>query len=227
MLRSRYPYAVLLAILCGGFAPGPVRGNEYDCGSLKNAYGPFDYTNPQNVARDIPIVEREHFNTDVQQLRRGQSSVNLMGDLDYVLRAVPNHHPALDAVARYQLHGGNMSGFRTADCYFDRALRFKPDDGAVYLIYGIYLHRKKNYQAALEQYQTAIRLMPDSADAHYNLGLLYVALNQLGPARDEAERAYALGYPLPGLRQRLIRLGAWKDSTANAAAPNDVGAKPK
>jgi len=198
----------------------PATADELTCGSLENAYGPFDYTNPISRTKDIPVVERYHFNADVEQLRQGQSGVYIMGDLDYTLRAVPNHHRALNAVARFELMGGDMHGFRSAECYFDRALRFKPDDGNVYLIYGNYLFRKHEYVGAEANYKRALSLLANGSEAHYNLGLLYAETKDYERARQEAATAYRAGYPLQGLKNKLIRLGVWRTEDERQAQPS-------
>lgn len=46
-----------------------------------------------------------------------------------------------------------------------------------------------------------------SADIHYSLGLLNLKLKQLDDAEHHARRAYELGYPLPGLRNKLAAAG--------------------
>lgn len=47
----------------------------------------------------------------------------------------------------------------------------------------------------------------DSAEMNYNLGLVYLELGQLDDAVRHAELAYASGFPLPGLRVKLHKLG--------------------
>lgn len=182
-----------------------------DCGDLSNAYGPFDYTNPAHKHDKLPVVETHHFDSDVESLVRGKSG-SVISDIDYTLRAFPNHHRALYAVARYQLRGGRIEKpFRSAECYFDRAIRFKPDDGMVYMVYGVYLHRKGDLHQASEQYNRALALMPSSAEVHYNLGLLNVDLKDYQSAKANALRAEKLGYPLQGLKNKLRKLGVWRE----------------
>jgi Tfp pilus assembly protein PilF len=200
------PVLVLTALIAG-----PALGQDagaVGCGSLDNAYGPWDYTNPQHRAQRIPIVEQHHLNADVENLIQGQTG-SIIADLDYALRAVPNHHRALYAVAKYQQRGGNMEGFRTAECYFDRAMRFKPDDGMVQLIYGVFLQKKGALAEAEKHYRKAVELLPESAEAHYNVGLFYFARKDYVQARKHAEIAYKLQYPLEGLRNKLQRVGEW------------------
>lgn len=46
-----------------------------------------------------------------------------------------------------------------------------------------------------------------SAEINYNLGLICIELGEVDEAVKYAEAAYALGFPLPGLRTKLERLG--------------------
>lgn len=47
----------------------------------------------------------------------------------------------------------------------------------------------------------------ESSEIHYFLGLFYTDQKEYSTAVEHARKAYALGYPLPGLRQKLHRLG--------------------
>ena len=174
------------------------------CGSLENHYGPFDYTNAEHIRERLPIVERFHFTEKVEFLRAGESST-LVGDLDYTLRTFPNHHKALYSMLQYRLKHPRQPSeeFFSADCYFKRALAFKPDDGIVWMLYGIYNHKKNNYSAALEKYKTAEKILKGSSDLFYNMGLLYFDMGNIELARKYANLAYGRGYPLPALRKKL------------------------
>ncbi len=97
------------------------------------------------------------------------------------------------------------------DCWFERAIKFRADDAAVRAIYAIYLVKAGRIEMALGQYKVAIELKPDSADAQYGIGLVYAKMGNYDLAYEHAVKAYELGYPLPGLRNRLIRAGAWKE----------------
>jgi tetratricopeptide (TPR) repeat protein len=207
--------AVPCLLVCGLllFAAQVVRAGETDCGSLRNAYGPFDFTNLDHRKNKIPIVEGAHFQPQVEALQLGgtqyQSNKDLIENLDYTLRAIPNHHRALATVARFQLRGWKTEPYRTADCYFDRAIRFKSEDGYVHLLFATYLHRKKDFKGALLQYEEARELMQQSDEVGYNLGLLYLDMNEPQRAKEEAIRVYSHGYPLQGLRDRLKRAKSW------------------
>jgi tetratricopeptide (TPR) repeat protein len=50
----------------------------------------------------------------------------------------------------------------------------------------------------------------ESAEIYYNLGLVSLELGEVDSAADYASRAYELGFPLPGLRNRLQKLGKFQ-----------------
>jgi Flp pilus assembly protein TadD len=186
-----------------------------ECGSLENHYGPLDYTNPAYRKYELPLVENAHFTRDVYELRRGATETFPLHDIDYTLRAFPNHHPALDAIAR--LHREHSTekfpqGRYTITCWFLRARAFRPADGMVPLIQGGHLFQLRKFAEAEEPLRRAVELMPQSAEAAYNLGLVYVRLNRYGDARTYAHKAYGMGFTLPGLRNQLEQRGEWRAS---------------
>ena len=70
------------------------------CGTLTNAYGPFDYTSPKMRAEKLPIVEKHDFTACVYNVRGGLTSPTPASDPDSALRAFPNHYLAMEAVVR-------------------------------------------------------------------------------------------------------------------------------
>src|SRR5258706_12393710 len=87
--QHRHCIAILgfLALLATGAAFG-------QCGSLDNAYGPFDYRTAPESARHI--VGIYHFTPDIENLIVRPKVVLFFGaELDYTLRAFPNQPPAL------------------------------------------------------------------------------------------------------------------------------------
>ncbi len=112
-------------------------------------------------------------------------------------------------------------------CYFDRAIRFQPDDSQVRVLYGVYLQRKGEYHQALQQLAEAEQLAGDNLNVLYNIGLVYVDLAQYDKALEYAHRAYGAGHPLEGLKNRLKRANKWKEaSPKNAPEENAVAQEP-
>src|SRR5262245_58473147 len=139
MHRNGFVLAVLVAALG---VSALAQGDVIECGALENPMGPFDYRDPANRAgpsNPLHLVEIGHYTTDVQTLTKGNTGFYVDGDLDYTLRAFPNHHPALYTMIQYYTDASASTRRplpRTADCYFDRALRFQPDDETVWMLYG-------------------------------------------------------------------------------------------
>jgi tetratricopeptide (TPR) repeat protein len=183
--------------------------DETTCGGLKNGFGPFDYRTAK--PSDLQIVEDYHFTQDVETLRHGSTGA-VGGDLDYTLRAFPNHHRALVSMMnlQFKIKADHAYGAKwSVPCYFDRALRFRPDDPTVHTIFGVYLLRLGKTKEAIAEFQNAVTLGDDSGSLHYNLGLAYFNINDYDKAVDEAKKASERGFNLPGLKEKLRKASKW------------------
>jgi len=237
LFRPNLSGAMLLAVVgaYAAFASSAAAAVKEDCGYPNDSpgrFGPYDYNERANLPKEIEVVERAHFTPYMEEVAlygfssRAASSVEeqrggrelIAGNLDYTLYAFPNHHKALYAMAAWQLRLRQESmtnyeqlkrgwQFRSAECYFERALMYRPNDGVVHLVYGVVLHKTGDLTEAATHYTRAIELMPTSAEAHYNLGLVYFDVRDYQKAAQQAATAYELGYPLPGLRNKLARVG--------------------
>jgi hypothetical protein len=194
-------------------------GAQDSCGNPhENGVGPYDY---RTQKKELEIVERFHFQRDVEFPSPARRQP-LGGTIDYTLRASPNHHRALAAMANLELKlkkespfvprdRGLMKGATyTVPCYFDRAIRFAPDDGMVRMIFGMYLFKSGDKDAALKQLRIAEKVEDDNANLHYNLGLLYFDLKDYDASLAHAKKAYAMGFNLPGLRSKLQSVNKWQ-----------------
>jgi len=99
----------------------------------------------------------------------------------------------------------------SVECFFDRAIRFKPNDAMVRMVYATYLLQATQTDRATEQFLVAFDLQPEDPTINYNLGLLYVKKKDYAQAKTYAKKAYDLGFPLPGLKNQLIKGGKWED----------------
>ena len=177
---------------------------------MQNAYGPFDYRSDKDK---LGVVEAYHFTPEVASLTRGKSG-HLGGDIDYTLRAFPNHPRALMAMVQLGEREKVIkvaAAQYTVECYLQRAIRFRDDDGMAKMIYANYLVKKGRGKEALKQLNDAASLNDDNTSLDYNIGLVYVELKDFDKALIYAHKAYLGGFPLPGLRDRLKRAGKWRD----------------
>jgi tetratricopeptide (TPR) repeat protein len=186
-----------------------------DCGSLENSVGPWDYRSRASSDRrawDHNDNMKNHYQPAIASMQAGVYIVDVIRDIDFLLRVWPNHHLGLRARIQYEEAGGKLYGFRTVECYLERARRMAPDDVAVILIEANYFWKnKKDMERAREDYEEALKLQPDSMDVNYNAGLFYFAAGKFDRALEHAQFAYARGYPLPGLRRKLEEKGYWKE----------------
>jgi tetratricopeptide (TPR) repeat protein len=183
------------------------------CGELKNAYGPFDYRMRAEHANNFDLVEGAHFTPDDENGVRATTR-DIAADLDYTLRAIPNHHRALAAMARLAIRtkSVHLPGARyPVECWFERATRFAPDDGGVKAEFGNYLFALGKSDQAFAMFKEAAEMSPENATFNYNLGLAYLQKKDYAEALVYAKKAYALGFPLPGLKNKLIAAGKWEN----------------
>lgn len=210
MIKQIRGIAALL-LLAGGVGAQA----ENFCGDLKNHFGPFDYRQRAQFAEAFETVEHAHFTPEVENGVRGNTTV-IGGDMAYTLHAIPNHHRALAAMARYALRTKSVhlpSAKYPVECYFNRAIRMAPDDGAVRAEYGNYLSGLGQTEKAFGMYREAAEIEPQNATINYNLGLAYLKKKDYDQAAVYAHKAYALGFPLPGLKNKLTEVGKWQEPT--------------
>lgn len=227
-LQNSFSPAIRLAVLvvCFAISTGQAVADAFDCGELRNYsdIGPWDYADPSSSASTgsdpmgrIKRVENVHFNPEMKILNTKRYSIEkLTAEIHYTLRAFPNHPEALVAISRLErMVGGKLSQKSatvftpkiSAYCFFDRAIRFRPEDMAVRFSYAIHLHQSRKYKEALEQYKMAETQYVENRFFHYNFGLLYADMKNWGKAVEYAQRAYSSGVTFPALRQKIEKAG--------------------
>jgi tetratricopeptide (TPR) repeat protein len=181
------------------------------CGPLENGFGPFDYRTASPT--DRKLVEGAHFTPSVESLQRGNTGL-VGGDIDYTLRAFPNHPRALFAMTRLAERSKTTKppgAHYPIECYYDRAIRFRPDDAMVRGLYAAFLIRQGRADEARLQLKVAEESGSNDPQVVYNLGLAYFDLREYERSLTFAKQAYAMGIPFPGLRDKLKRAGKWRD----------------
>lgn len=207
-------------------ASATVLSQPTQCGSIANAYGPYDYRTDRDK---LPIVDGAHFPPIVEALIRGNRGA-LGGDLDYTLRAFPNHHRALIAVMRYgqKVKSPQPRDLpRPVECYFERALRFRPDDSIVHMIYAQYLSAHARKGDADRQLRHAAQHAGDSGFTHNNIGLVYFDMKNYPMALAHAHKAIQLGFSPTALQGQLASVGQWSEPAAGVHAPAVPASAPR
>ena len=216
-MKTTRPIVLVLLMAAAGI------GNAANfCGELKNHFGPFDYRERAAHATDFELVEHAHFTSDVENGIKGATVTGVGADLGYTLRVIPNHHRALATLGRVAARTKSPELLHLGypvECYFERAIRMAPTDGAVFAEYGNYMHALGKSDKALQAFTQAVRLAPDNPTINYNLGLAYFTHKDYDKSALYAHKAYELGFPLPGLKHKLAAVGKWQEQ---APAPAKV-----
>lgn len=218
--------ACLCAAACALALTGPAASAQVSsaCGDLRNAFGPWDYR--KDKGEPLQLVESAHFNTAVETLIRGQTGT-LGQDLDYTLRAFPNHHRALLAVSRLgdRLKVDMPPGVKyTVECYFDRAIRWRPDDFTVRMLYANWLHRKSRKAEAMTQLEIVDARAEDNPFVRFSLGLTYVELREYDAALKQAHLVQAAGLARTELKDALVAAGRWVEPRASTPMAAETAA---
>lgn len=223
---TNYSLAVAATIMLAALALPAVAQmpSPASCGGLGNGdNGPFDFRNERHK---IHAGETFHFNRDVETLRRGLSST-VGADIDYLLHMYPNHPRALVAMMGWgeKLKSPKPSDTRhSIECYFERALRFRPDDNVVRMLYALFLSKNTRHPEAIQQLDRVSATAGDNAFTHYNAGLLYFDIKQYEKSAERARAAMALGFARPELIDKLKAMGKWVEPVAEAATPAPAAA---
>lgn len=190
-----------------------------ECGQLANAYGPFDYWAGHRA--ELQLVESAHFTPQIETLTRGQSAP-LGSEIDYTLRAFPNHPRALVAMtnlaAREKTAKPRGSRY-TVECWMIRAVRFRPEDANVRLIYANFLVKAGRQAEAVKELEVAGSSGLSAPNFHYNLGLAFFEVGDFEKALRSAHKAHLGGFNLPGLKAKLVKAGKWQEPEAVKEAP--------
>ena len=209
--------AALVALIAGGSI-----ALAQECGPvpLPGAAGPYDYVDAK-YSWNLNDISQNHWVPAQQELAAKRVQYALR-ELNFLLIRVPNHYPGLFELGRIEQHypgisyDPSLTGSKdimffppTAECYFDRALRYRPNDPTLRMLFGLYYHKSKHLEKALAQYQKAEIMDPESSEIQNNLGLVYFDLKDYESSIRHAQKAYKLGYPLAGLRKKLKAAGKW------------------
>lgn len=196
---------------------------DLPCKGARIPFGPFDYLERDKFSSELFITEEYHLNDEILQFRQATASYAI-NDIQYTLMAWPNHHVALEAVYRYRLlHPGKfprgINDPTPGECLLRRATNFSPRDPVPHMLMGMLMHKFERYEEALKSFRKANNLLPNDIITIYNMGLTLVALELYDEANEAARTVYAAGFPLPGLKNKLIEAGHWKSGPGDPPAP--------
>jgi tetratricopeptide (TPR) repeat protein len=163
------------------------------------------YDRSTAAVRRLRNVEGHHMGKAVEHLEAERWDL-AMRECDFMLRYFPDHPRALYLLSTASIKAKTPE---RAEPYFQAAFDLFPESATSHSVHGIFLHKRGKLSAAIKAYRDSLALDPGSAETHYNLGLSYMERGEYELANRHAQAAYSLGYPLPGLRDKLRSAGKW------------------
>ena len=147
--------------------------------------------------------------TEQNPLKRAFELKTSIGELNFDLSRTPAEHlmyaEIITQIGLAKLEQNDRVGALES---FDQAIASRPEQGSAYQGKALLYWRQGKFPEAREVLVEGNAATGGrSAELHYFLGLVLVDLKNYPEARVSAVRAYALGYPLPGLREKLARAG--------------------
>lgn len=196
-----------------------LKGRVCEGSDTNGWFGPYDYTNTEDKAKHLHIVEKFHFTPEVENHIKGMSGY-LGSDLNYTLMAWPNHTRALLSIIRLEEKLKNhIIKFENpenllktpVECYLQRAINFSPEDAASLSLFGFFLKNQNRLTESKKYYERALQIEPDNSKIAYSYGLLLLEMKDYDSALEYAKRAYQNKSAPSGLRNKLKSLGRWRD----------------
>lgn len=219
---------ILLAILSvvavqpafGASTPAIAPDDESACGprpQVDTTAGAVDYRlrfSDSVVRTVVGNLDQFHTAPAREAIKAGLFHGSAMHDISFELHHSPNHHEGLRLLLAYVDGGGKPLDLAPPVCFFLWARQFVPDDIVVLQLSAMYAWKHGKRDAAAGFFTQALALAPNSAELNYIAGLYYFEIGNHTAARERAWAAYAAGHPLPGLRNKLIHTGEWKEPPA-------------
>lgn len=173
----------------------------------KTVLGPTAFLHVHHYCAALSVFNQAM--TDNDPADRQSKLVAALTDGLYTLERIGSKDPlapeVVSLVARIQIELGRSSD---AEKWLAKVIADQPAADRPYLVLAMIKRKAGNTQVAVDVLEQANRATDfKSAEINYTLGLLYFDRHDYVSARECATRAYSLGYPLPGLKNKLIGIG--------------------
>ena len=210
------------------------RSRTYDFTEKKEIRGGFPLIAPEpSVAVEahlnyaLPIFEEESEDEIRERIKVD----------NYLLEIIKEDYKRAELYMSLAISYLKLPDFERGEEYFEEALEVRKklnDDIGMsidYKRFGIFYAFKKEYNEAIKYYREAIKLNPDDAMAHYDLGVLLYSLKQFDETEDEWRDAIKLNphfsaahYNLGGLLYSLKRFDEAEEEYRKAIKSNPYDA---
>lgn len=138
-----------------------------------------------------------------------RSLQDALNDFSYSFGRTPITAPGYSMLTAHYGTALYISGRKDeAVSMWEKGMQAQPSSRESYLAMAeMLLKERKNIDALKILLRYEENKAYDSPDVEYFLGHIYFELKRYEKAREHADKAYKLGYPFPGLRRKLERIG--------------------
>jgi tetratricopeptide (TPR) repeat protein len=173
----------------------------------QSAVGPDAWYGLHHFCAGMALLDRAKSESNVS--RRKNDLQTSLTNYSYMLRNTPVDNPFhAETLARMGLVYEESGEVAEAEAYFARAIEAGPQHPAGYLgMFQFYRDRGESQKALRVLEQADEAMSGQSGEIKYFLGIMNLDLGNKQAALEYAREAYALGYPLPALRDRLAKAG--------------------
>lgn len=134
-----------------------------------------------------------------------EAEIEFMNQYELIKPSDPMFPDVVSSIAQVHRRRGD---YHIALEYLEQAIEHQPEVTSPYALAAIICRESGKIEDGLEVLRRGNSATNGtSAELHYFLGLFYIDIDDLDSAVEHAERAYELGYPLPGLAAKLRRHG--------------------
>jgi tetratricopeptide (TPR) repeat protein len=155
----------------------------------------------------LATTHKFHLGPGIADAQKGNVS-GAVSNFEFILNYFPNDPDVLNRLS--EVCTKRKVPKCDMEAWFQKALARNVDAPLTYVVLGIHLQRIGKPDLAVNALRKAVSLQPDSINAHYNLGLAYFELKDYEQANRHAQVSYALGAQVPGLKDKLVKVGKWK-----------------
>lgn len=181
--------------------------------------GPATYNHVHHWCAGMVWLSRARSETD-QKLRDSKLN-SAIKETKYTLERLPADSPVMPSIlVTMGLICQEQKNDPCAISNFNNAIAARSTDPTPYSALAVLYRKRKEMDLARD-----ILLRGDKAtegqsgELKYNLGLILLEIGDVNGALEQAHIAYAAGYPLPGLKNKLKRLGRWVDTVEKQTTP--------
>lgn len=203
---------------CQRIGFGIESGSQKILNSINKKTTPEEMLNATRMAQKFGFMIRYYMIV----ANRGESAETIQESIDFIQKAMPNHLSfgyLSIAPGTMEFQIAEQNGMMTREMFFskDYPCFFYPidlendsklKDKMDWVNRHIYMEDFSEYN--IEQYETILKIFPDNAPAHLDLGKAYFKADIFDKAYEHIINAINLGHPFPGFAYNYLAIIAFK-----------------